>query len=450
MRTRKRITVLLVLLLTFALLVGACAPKATPISTPVPPTKPPTPTAAPPPELTATPALEPVTITFWYALGGTAGETFAAMVEEFNETNPYKITVEATYSGGYGETAQKVFAAIASNTLPNGGVIPAAPLWTGREGNYKILDYITGPDGLDMDDFWPVLWKYNEYDGKVCSLPFNNSTPVLYYNKDLMAKAGLDPEKPPQTWDELKSMAKQIVEEVGEGVVGVNIKPTDWILKAFILQNGGKIMNDDATEPLFNSPEGVEALTFWKSLIDEGLMPPAQHGKQALELFIAGQVGFLYDSTGSVGTVLKGAQFEWGTAFMPKKVKYGATVGGAALALFPSTKEKEDATWRFLKWLLTPENCARWTEATGYLPVRKSVLQSERIQKLFEEYPQYRAGFEQLEYAETYPHFLQMGLLDDLLRKAIEKVEMNVLDPKAALDEAAEALKEEMAKEMAK
>jgi len=442
---KTRITALLALLLTIALLVGACAPKATPTPTLIPPTKPPAPTATPLPKPTATPALAPVTITFWYALGGTAGETFAAMVDEFNKTNPYKITVEATYSGGYGETAQKVIAAVASETLPNGGVIPAAPLWTGREGNYKILDYVKGPDGLDMDDFWPVLWTYNEYDGKVCSLPFNNSTPVLYYNKDLMAKAGLDPEKPPQTWDELKSMAKQIVEEVGAGVVGINIKSDDWALKAFILQNGGKIMNDEATEPLFNSEAGIEALTFWKSLIEEGLMPPAQHG-EAHELFIAGQVGFLYDSTGSVGKTLKGAKFDWGTAFLPKKVKYGATVGGAALALFPSTKEKEDATWKFLKWLLSPENCVKWTEATGYVPIRKSVLQSEEIQKLFEEYPQYRAGFEQLEYAETYPHFWEMGVLDDLLREAIEKVELGVLDPKAALDEAAKTLKEEMAK----
>ena len=440
---KTRITTLLVLLLTFALLVSGCAPAAPPTPTPVPPTPTPVP-PTPVPEPTPTPAPEPVTITFWYALGGKSGETFAAMVEEFNRTNPYDITVEATYSGSYGETAQKVIAAIASDTLPNGGVIAAAPLWTGREGNYKILDYIKGPDGLDMDDFWPVLWTYNEYDGKVCSLPFNNSTAILYYNKDLMAEAGLDPEKPPQTWDELKSMAKQIVEKTG--AVGVNIGPDDWVLKAFILQNGGKIMNEDATEPLFNSEAGIEALTFWKSLIDEGLMPPAQHGKQARELFIAGQLGFLYYSTGSVGKVMKGAQFNWGTAFMPKNMKYGATVGGAALALFPSTKEKEDATWKFLKWLLSPENCIRWTMATGYVPIRKSVLRSEEIQKLFEERPQYRAGFEQLQYAETYPHFWEMGLLDDLLEEAIEKVELGVLDPKAALDEAAQALKEEMQK----
>jgi len=435
-------------LLALALLVSGCGPAATPTPIPAPPTPtkvaPATPTPVPP---TPTPSPKPVTITFWYALGGSEGKTFAAMVEEFNKTNLYAITVEATYSGSYAETAQKVVAAIATNTLPNGGVIAAAPLWTGRQGNYKLLDYVKGPDGLDMDDFWPVLWDYNEYDGKVCSLPFNNSTPVLFYNKDLMKKAGLDSEKPPQTWDELKAMAKQIVEKVpGEPKVwGVDTTSPDWILKALIIENGGQIMNDKATEPLFTSEAGYEALSWWKSLVDEKLMAPAQH-KGARDLFIAGRLGFLYASTGTVGTVKAGAKFDWGTTFLPKQKKYGVTVGGAALALFPSTKDKEDATWKFLKWLLSPQNTIKWTVATGYVPIRKSILKSPEIQKLFQEQPQYRAGFEQLEYTETYPHFWEMGALDDLFKKAIEKVELGQATAKAALDEAAKELKAEMAK----
>jgi len=429
----KRNLVKLGLLLALALLLACCTP--------------PGPVAEAPAPAPTEPEPEPVTITFWYALGGTSGSAFEAMLAEFNETNPDGITVEGTYSGGYGETAQKVIAAIASDTLPNGGVIPAAPLWTGREGNYKILEYIDGPDGLDKEDFWPVLWTYNEYDGKIASLPFNNSTPVLYYNKDLMAEAGLDPEDPPETWDELKAMAKQIVESIDRDpkVWGADTNSPDWILKALILQNGGRIMDDLSTEPAFASEAGYQALSWWKSLVDEGIMPAAQHG-EARDLFIAGHMGFLYSSTGSVSRVLGGAQFDWETTFLPKKEKYGATVGGAALALFPSTKEKEDATWKFLKWLVSPENTASWTVETGYVPIRKSNLQSPIIQQLFEETPQYRAGFEQLEVAETYPHFWEMGSLDVFFAQAMEKVELGAMEPQAALDEADELLREEMAK----
>jgi len=144
--------------------------------------------------------------------------------------------------------------------------------------------------------------------------------------------------------------------------------------------------------------------------------------------------------------VMKGAKFNWGTAWLPKNKQAGATVGGAALTIFPSTKEREDATWKFLKWLLSPENCIRWTTGTGYVPIRKSILDSPEIQNLFQQHPQYKAGFEQLDIATAYPHFWEMGLMDSLFRQAIEKVELGEATPKDALDEAAAELIKEMKK----
>jgi len=442
----KWINWLAVSLVVIALAVAGCAPKATPTPTPMPPTPVPAPATPTPVPPTPTPAPKPVKITFWYALGGHPGEIFMELVDEFNKTNPYGITVEAVYTGKYAETAQKVIAALASKTLPDGGLIPAAPLFTCREGNYLIEEYIKGPEGLDIEDFWPVLWDYNKYMGedRICSLPFNNSTLVMYYNKELLAQAGLDPDKPPQTWDELVEMAKQIKEKMPD-VWPIETKSPDWWLKALILQNGGQIVTPDASAPAFASEAGYGALEWWKSLIDEKLMPPAQH-KGARDLFIAGKVAFLFTSTGHVGTVMKGAQFEWNTAPLPKNKQFGATVGGAALAMFPSTKEREDATWKFLKWLLSPKNCIKFTVGTGYVPIRKSILESPEIKKLFEEKPQYKAGFEQLEIASTYPHFWEMGMMDSLFRKAIEKVELGEATPKEALDEAAAELEKEMKK----
>ena len=440
---KRRVWIMVTLLVMLAMVLSSCA-KPTP--TPVPPTKVPVKaTAVPKP--TEPPKPEPVTISIWYAVGGSKGEAFMGLVEDFMKEYP-DITVEATYSGNYGETAQKTMAAVASDTLPNGGLIPAGPLWTGREGNFLIDEYIKGPDGLDMDDFWPVLWTYNEWEGKISSLPFNNSTLVLYYNKELMEQAGLDPEKPPETWDELKSMAAQIVEKCqGETKVwGVDTKSPDWTLKYLIIGAGGRIMNEDSSEPTFASEAGYEAMTWWKSLVDEGLMPPAQH-KGSRDLFIAGNLGFLFSSTGSVGTVSKGAQFDWGTTYVPKNERYGGTVGGAALCLFPSDKAHEDATWTFLKWLLSTENAVRWSLATGYVPVRKSALEHPDMQALFADAPQYRAGFAQLEYAMCYPHFWSMGGLDGYFKTALENVELGVMGPKEALDDADANLRTDIADE---
>lgn len=385
---------------------------------------------------------DPVTISFWYALGGSQGALLQAMINEFNATNPYKISVDATYSGSYGETAQKVVASLESGGLPNGGLIAAGPLWTCREGNYLIEEYMQGPEGLIMDDYWPVLWDYNKYEGHICSLPFNNSTMVMFYNTDLMTQAGLDPEAPPATWDDLVVQAKAVQANV-PGAIGVEVRDQGWWLKALIQQNGGEIMNADSTEPLFNQPEGVGAMEFWKVLIDEGVMPPVQHD-DSRDLFIAGRVAFWMSSTGNVGRVRDGAQFDWGTAFLPCNVECGGTVGGAALVMFPSNEAEQLATWRFLKWLVNPVNSATWTVGTGYVPILKSAAQSAEIQILFQNEPYFKTGFDQLEVASQYPHFWEMGTLDELLATAIEQVELGLQTPEEALNAAAQALLAEM------
>lgn len=372
-------------------------------------------------------------INFWYAVGGAQGTALQEMITEFNATNEYGVTVTGTYSGNYGETAQKVMASLESGGLPDAGLIPAGPLWTCREENYLIEEYLAGPEGLEDSAFWPVLWDYNRYEDHICALPFNNSTMVMYYNKDLMAQAGLDPESPPQTWDELKEQARAITEAV-PGTIGVEVRDEAWWLKALILQNGAEIMNEDATAPAFNTPAGVEAMEFWKSLIDEGLMPPAQHG-DSRDLFIGGRVGFLMASTASVVTVKGGAGFEFGTAFLPGNVRRGATVGGASLVMFPSTPEREEAAWRFLKFLTSVPNQIAFTTATGYVPISPEAAESAAIQELMAAEPAYAAGFEQLAVASQYPHFFAMGTLDNLLAEAIELVELGRKTPTQALQD---------------
>ncbi|RKX51948.1 MAG: hypothetical protein DRP30_07105, partial [Thermotoga sp.] len=178
-----------------------------------------------------------VEIVFWYPLSGFKGEVFKSLVAEFNRTHP-NIKVKAIYTGKYRDTAQKVTAALATKSLPNGGIIPAGPIFTGPYGNYKILEYIQSDPTFDMNDFYDVAWEYSKYKGKICAIPYNISTPVLIYNKKLMKEAGLDPNHPPQTWDELLEYAKKITKDLnGDGepdVWGLNIKDVPWIFKAML------------------------------------------------------------------------------------------------------------------------------------------------------------------------------------------------------------------------
>lgn len=394
---------------------------------------------------TSTALAQRINITFWYSLSGNAGRVFQDMVAEFNSSQD-RIFVDAVYTGGYGDTAQKVTAALAANTLPEGGLIPAAPLFTGRVGNYLIDEYLRGPKGLDMDDFYDEFWNYNKYDGRIASLPFNNSTPVVFYNKDILRQAGLEP-KAPETWDELVEMAIHLrdwaAKERIRNFVPINMRNHDWMLKGFILQNGGQLMNEDYTVCLIDQPEAVEAIEFWVSLIDQDLMPAGLHDR-ARDHFIAGNQAFLFDTTAGIGTIAQTVQFDFGTAMLPGNEVRAVTLGGAGITMFPSTPEKQDATWEFLTWLLEPDNVAKWTVATGYVPVRKSVLESEEIQKLFEEQPYYRAAFEQLQYVVSMEQFWEIGTLDDGLVELISNVEHKAMTPQEAADKLVKDIAEEI------
>jgi sn-glycerol 3-phosphate transport system substrate-binding protein len=297
-----------------------------------------------------------------------------------------------------------------------------------------------------MDDFYDEFWNYNKYDGRIASLPFNNSTPVVFYNKDILRQAGLEP-KAPETWDELVEMAIHLrdwaAKERIRNFVPINMRNHDWMLKGFILQNGGQLMNEDYTVCLINQPEAVEAIEFWVSLIDQDLMPAGLHDR-ARDHFIAGNQAFLFDTTAGIGTIAQTVQFDFGTAMLPGNEVRAVTLGGAGITMFPSTPEKQDATWEFLTWLLEPDNVAKWTVATGYVPVRKSVLESEEIQKLFEEQPYYRAAFEQLQYVVSMEQFWEIGTLDDGLVELISNVEHKAMTPQEAADKLVKDMAEEI------
>lgn len=192
-------------------------------------------------------------------------------------------------------------------------------------------------------------------------------------------------------------------------------------------------MNDHYSAALINEPEAVEAIEFWVSLIDQGLMPAGVHNR-ARDQFIAGNQAFLFDSTAGIGTIAATVEFDVATAMLPGNKRKAVTLGGAGLTMFPSTPEKQDATWEFLSWLLTPENVVRWSASTGYVPIRKSALESEEIQQLFEEQPYYRAAFEQLEHVVSLEHFWELGALDDYLRTLISNVEYKSMTPQQAAD----------------
>ncbi|MCD6398057.1 MAG: ABC transporter substrate-binding protein [Spirochaetaceae bacterium] len=390
---------------------------------------------------------EPVNIVFWYALSGSKGEVFKGLVDKFNSSQD-EVIVEGIFSGKYAETAQKITASLAAKTLPNGGIIPAGPIFTGQYDNFKILEYLENDSDFDMGDFYDGVWDYGKYDGKICAVPYNISTPIMYYNKDLFREAGLDPDSPPTTWDELLEAAAAITKDTdGDGVEdiwGYNVKDTKWIFKALLMQNGNGIIDASTKTPLFTDKSGVETAAFWEKMIDQKAMPAGLHGI-AEDMFLGGQLGIMMASSSRIAKWSGNTEFELAAAFLPKGKKSAVPIGGATATLFPSGNENQDkATYTFIKWLVEPENLAELSINTGYIPPRAAVLKEESVKTFLDDAPMFKVAFEQLKYASSYWHFNEMGTMDSLIWEALEKMEIEDLSPEATMEWLSDSLTAEI------
>ena len=308
-----------------------------------------------------------VEISFWYALSGANGSTFKGLVDRYNNSQS-AVKVNAIYSGSYADTAQKITASLAADILPNAGVIPAGPIFTGARGNYKILDYIENDPEFDKNDFYSNLWDYAKFEGKICAIPFNISTPLLYFNKDLLSKSGIDAKNPPEDWAELMEYSKKItLDENKDGEPefwGMDMVDTPWLFKSFLLQNGCDIINSETLDPLFSTAEGIQTAEFWKKLIDEKAMPVGMH-QIAETRFLGGNLGFYLGSSSRLGKWMGNTSFEFGVAFLPGEMRRAIPIGGAVLVLFPKNKDEDDAAWDFIKWVTSPEIVAEFARPLG-------------------------------------------------------------------------------------
>ena len=382
-----------------------------------------------------------VTLDFWYALGGDSGKAIEDLVNQFNESHP-NIKVVGTYQGNYTTAMAKVYSAITGNTLPNVAQLGAAPLLGSSGAVLPVKDFLATDTSFDLEKIHPAFLQYNTAAGELWSLPFNNSVPILLYNKDLFVAAGLDPEDPPEDIDELLEYAKALTVKDSNGVVtqyGLNTKDdTHWYLSTLFLENGAQIVSEDESEMLYNSPEAVAMLQTWSDWVNvDQVMPRNQHA-EAQSDFLAGKLGMLMGSTSGVSGIQKDAAFRVGSAMFPmvngvRKVP----VGGGSLVIFKNDNELiRNASWEFVKFLISEQSSIYLTSQTGYIPIYKDALDWPEIESIIEDNPLRLAAINSLPYAVAIPVFSALGNSDLALQNAIEKVELGSADPQTALDEA--------------
>ena len=383
-----------------------------------------------------------ITLEFWYALGGDSGEAVKELVARFNESQT-GITVIGTYQGDYTTAMAKVYSAITGDTVPNVAQLGGAPL-LGTSGAILSMEEIMSADeSFDPAVIRTAFWDYNTAGGEIWSMPFNNSVPILYYNKDLFSAAGVDPNSPPQNLDELLTIAQALTisSEASGGTTqwGLNTRPdTHWYLSTLILENGGQIVNEDETEMLYNSPEAVEMLQLWSDWVNTYKVMPINQHEEALTDFLAGKLGMLIGSTSMARSIKEQATFDVGAIMFPAVGdERQVPLGGGSLVIFKNGDQRlVDASWEFVKFMVSRDSSIFLTSQTGYIPIYADAMDWDEVAGLVAENPLRQAGFDSLPNTVSIPVFSALGNSDLALQKAVEQVELGAATPQEALDAA--------------
>jgi sn-glycerol 3-phosphate transport system substrate-binding protein len=384
-----------------------------------------------------------IRLTFYYPVGvaGPLAKVIGEMTDKFNKERP-GIEVVPVYSGDYDPTLQKVQTAVMAGNPPDIFIVEISELPTLLAMNAIIPldDYVKKAEGgRYWEDFFPAFRENSVLRGKIWWIPFQRSTPVLYWNKELFKKASLDPDKPPQTWAELRDMAKKLTVREGNEVKqwGVTVSGgwSDWLFEGFVRQNGSWLINPEGTKANFSSKEAEEALDFWVDLMyRDKVGPPHSTWGSTPPDFVAQRTALLYHSTGILTFLKNSAKFDFGVAFMPKNKTFGVEVGGGNLAISRKIpRDRQDAAWQFVEWMTSAENAAQWSIASGYIATRQSAYALPAMKEFVAKDARYLVAREQLRYASGKMMAPNFQKIREILKRQLDDAVDGKLPPAAAL-----------------
>jgi sn-glycerol 3-phosphate transport system substrate-binding protein len=391
----------------------------------------------------AMPAAAETELTMYYpiAVGGALTEVVDGIVADFETANP-DIKVNAIYSGNYDDTRVRALSALASGEPAQLAVMFSIDAYDLIEQELVIpFEDVASTDADKewLSSFYPALMANGKIEGKTWGIPFQRSTIVAYYNKDLFRAAGLDPEAPPTTWDEMIQMGKALTKDDTYGLMIPSTGYPYWMFQALAIQNGKEVMSGDGLTTYFDDPTVVETLEFWKSLSAEhGIMPTGTVEWGTLrQAFLEGQTAMMWHSTGNLTAVKKGASFDFGVAELPANVRKGSPTGGGNFYLFKDTTDEERvAALKLMQFMTAPDQAAAWSIGTGYMGVSPAAYETEALQAYTAEFPPALVARNQLENAVAEFSTFETARVRDGLNNAIQSALTGAKEPAEALAEA--------------
>jgi sn-glycerol 3-phosphate transport system substrate-binding protein len=366
------------------------------------------------------------------------------LIARFNSEHP-AINVTAVYTGSYDDTNLKTRTAIKAGKPPALALMSANFV---REyvinGEVIAFDELIAANGGDPDSyfdrFWPALKPNAVIGGRIFGVPFQNSTPLLYYNTDAFMDAGLDPGAPPANWQEWLDAAKKLTKPDGSRT-GLMFPGTydycGWITSALTMANGGQYYNHDyGGEVYYGHPTTIGALAFIDTLVNRAkVMPPGVSDANACtSAFFAGRTGMMVLSTGALSFVRNNMKLPYRVAFLPGAVRRAATIGGGSLIIPKgNAPERQKAAWTLIEWLTSPAISGEWSRFTGYFAPNKAAYDLPEMQSFLKANSDAKVALDQLAYAQ--PWFDTYSVV--AVRKAIEDQIQGILSGKAKPAEAA-------------
>ncbi len=360
----------------------------------------------------STAAFAKTDISFYFpvAVGGPITKTIDQYAADFNKENP-DYNVMPVYSGTYQETIVKVLTAHKSGKPPAAAILLSTDTFTlaDEDAILPIDNFVkTEEDRAWMKSFFPAFMLNGQFGNKTWGVPFQRSTVVLYWNKDLFKEAGLDPNKPPQNWDDTISMGQKLTKKDAAGNVtqwGIQVPSSGfpyWLFQGFSTQNNAILANAEGNQVKYDDPGSVGALAYWVDLSKKyGIHPPGvvEWGTTPRD-FMEKKVAMIWTTTGNLTNIRSNAKFDFGVAMLPEGKRRGSPTGGGNFFIFKKTTSAEqEGAYKFAKWLTQPARAAQWSIDTGYVAVSPAAYDTPVLKKYAQDFPPALVARDQLPFA---------------------------------------------------
>jgi multiple sugar transport system substrate-binding protein len=384
-------------------------------------------------------------IVVWHSYEVALRAALLTQIDEFNATNPWHVVIVPEFHGTDAELGAEIKAAVANGSAPDLVIRPSAAGWSLGSAVVPMQQFTRdarfGLTAADLDDLYPAMLDLTRdpRTGELIGFPLGGEGVVLVYNSDRLAVSNYF--AAPDSWPLFKEVCQALTKDTNADsqpdVYGFGFEPRADFATAWLNSRGGSIISEDGTRTSFNSDEGVNTLTTLQETAASGCV--YRSGSDAIRDFARGKVAMIFVQSTQLPEIFAAVEsrFRWGVSPVP----YGRrnptlTLNGPAWLMLRSTPARQLAAWLFVRWFSEAPQTVRWSQLTGWLPVRRSAAQG--LADVFTTNAGLKVAFDLLAVAQAQPDIPQWTGIAEVLVRAVNSVVAG-RDPAQALNEAAAA-----------